>query len=286
LPSEHRGGPTELSQIIRVIDRSLQSEDVNSAAGAACGALESGLTHPRLFEARARWHWAHERPADALNDFQRAYEMSPREVPILIQIARCLNTLGRHRLALVAAGDALALDGNSSAAWYQKAFAHHALAEMDAAWAGYKTCAELNPDHADALARLAIMACAQGDSVKARDFAAQALTIDPFNAMARTARISADIADRRFEDAGRQLDAILADPAATPPMKAAAAAQIGDVHDALGHPDEAFAAYSDSGALWRSFYERRVPRPAPESPCEQLSRLAATLRRAPAGQWR
>lgn len=281
----HRSGDATNAQpqIYRDIDRAMRSNDIVRAIALARAALDAGHVHPVLLNLRAYWKKQQGQLEDALTDLAHARELAPGSAELLSETADCLNGLGLHRRALAAATEALRLNGNLAAAWYRKALALHMLGQFEAARGAYRETVRLNPLMADAHARLANMAVTQGDTQAARDHAARALAVEPGNAMALLARVACEVAEEHFEAAERQLGAILADASTPAPVRAAATAQAGDVCDAMGRTSEAFAAYRDSGMLWRAFYERRVRRPAPESPCEQLSRIAAKLKAMPAG---
>ncbi|MEI9994567.1 MAG: tetratricopeptide repeat protein [Rhizomicrobium sp.] len=147
-------------ELLAAIDRAEQGGDGAAAVALAQRAIESGYVHPRLFDLRGRWMRDRGRLREALDDLQRAHTLAPKTVSILVALAACLNDLGRHKQALLAAGDARAIDPACPGAWLQKGIAHRRLEQRDRARACFAEAVRLDPGMSDAKAQLAELGAA------------------------------------------------------------------------------------------------------------------------------
>lgn len=245
---------TGVNQWLAQIDRAMQTNNMQEAVRLAGNALNFGYRHPALFNLRALGKRLKNQNEEAFADLMQAHELNPRSPWTLGDLADCLNALGRPKKALAAADSALALDRRYSKAWFQKGLAHQALRQLDRAQAAYRTTVQLEPGHADAHARLAGIAADQNDAATARTHATRALATAPGHPMAVLAMITADISEGEFEAAEQRLVVFLARQDVPAPMRAMAIAQLGDLRDAQGKTEEAFAAYSDSRSVWAGFH--------------------------------
>ena len=269
-----------LNRWLAQIDQAMQKHDMASASRLAASALDLGYVHPALFNLRAQASRLDGRLEEALADLARAHDLNNRSAWTLADMADCLNALSRYPKALAAADAAIAADRKYSKAWFQKGLAHQALREIGRARTAYLMAVQLEPSLADAHARLANIAAEQADHVEARRFAMTALAAAPGHPMALLALIAADMGEDKLADAERRLVAFLARADLPAPMRAVAISQLGDLRDAQGKVDEAFAAYADSRAIWAGFH---VPQfESRELGCNQVLRLGAMLAGAPA----
>ncbi|HXC54632.1 MAG TPA: tetratricopeptide repeat protein [Rhizomicrobium sp.] len=284
MPSDTRSAPTgDLPQILRAVDRALRSGDVPLAGRLAQQALAGGLVHPLLFEARGRCRKQRGLLKDALDDLQRAHTLAPKSAAILCELAECLNGLGRHKMAILACGDALAIDEALPAAWFHKAIAHQLLNQPERACDCYLQTVRLKPDAAGAYARLANLSALQGRHAETRDFAERALALVPDDAVAVMALARADLAEDQFEDAERHLTWLVGN--AEPDLKAIALGCLGDLRDAQGKTREAFEAYRDAGATFRAAHAARAGQFGSETGCEQVRRVTRAFETLPPQSW-
>jgi tetratricopeptide (TPR) repeat protein len=230
--------------------------------------VQSGLRHKR-----------DNRLLLALADFDHALSAAPRHAALLCEIAECLNGLGRHRRALLASGEAIAIDGGLAMAWFHRAFAHQMLSQPDLAAAAYLEVIRRDPGVTAAHARLANLHALQGRYQDARGFAEHALAQDPANATALLALVRADMAQDRLDQAEARLFTLLSTD--DPDLKAMALSFLGDLRDAQDRAPEAFQAYRDAGLLLAQTQRARMQ--AQESGSAQLRRVIAAFH-APAGQ--
>ena len=278
--------PNEPSTILAQIDRATRENDLALAAQLAHRALEEGHLSPDLLRLRAQWRRQNGQLDGALEDLQQAHALLPNDPAILTAIAEVLNTLGRHRLAITAAGDALQVDGAHPTAWFQKAFAHQMVNEFDLARDAYLQAVRCKPDFGEAHARLANLSVLQGRTDEARQFADRALAYRPGDAGAMTALVRADLTDGRLDAAEGRLVAMLSDSRAPPTLRAGLLSLLGDLRDAQGCIDLAFDAYTEAGAIWRSIHEERFRRSGRETAIDQIVRVTSDINRLPPGTWR
>jgi len=276
---QHLRNPAQISSgvsaLLAQIDRAVQAGDMAEASRLAAQALDLGYRHPSLFNLRALAKRLANRNEEALADLMQAHDLNPRSAWTLADIAECHNALSRYREALAAADAAVAVDRGYSRAWFQKGLAHQALTDLGAARAAYLEAVALEPALGDAHARLASMAAEQGRFEESRRFGAAALAAAPGHPIAVLAMVMADIGEGLLEDAERRLAVFLARNDLSPPIRAIAIAQLGDLRDMQGKTEEAFAAYVDSRSIWAGFH---VPQwRSGELGRAQALRLGATL---------
>ena len=101
--------------------------DVQRAIGLARQALDSGLSHPVLFNLRAYEHEREGRFVEACADLESARKITPRDPLILNALGRCLTGAGRYYDSIAACGAALA---EPSFAWPLNSACHEQLGEL------------------------------------------------------------------------------------------------------------------------------------------------------------
>jgi tetratricopeptide (TPR) repeat protein len=265
-----------------LIDRAMRRSDFAQAIRLAEAALDAGQRHPVLFNLRAQSKKSAGRLEEALADLEQARAFDAKSAVLASEIAECLNGLGRYEEALAAAEEALAHDRKLGVAWYQKAMAHAAMIEFDAARKAFRECLRRDPDLADAHAQLASLEVEQGNYDAARRHGEEALRRNPKHPIALVASVSTALAGRRLAEAETILQTLLVDRALSPPLRAVAAIQLGDLRDLQGRPDKAFDAYRESRRTWSSFFGPVVARSAGETGYERALRVASFVERRPA----
>jgi tetratricopeptide (TPR) repeat protein len=260
----------------------MRSNNLSQAAQLARHALDQGHVHPLLFDLRGCWKKSNGLLKEALDDLQRAHALAPGSAKILCDLAECLNGLGRHKLAIMACGDALAIDDSLAAAWFHKAFAHQMLNQPDQARDCYRETIHRKPDMAAAHARLANIHALQGRNEEARAAAGRALALDACDVIAMTALARADIAQGRLADAERWVSRLI--DSDDPDLKSIALGFLGDLRDAQNRTREAFEAYRAAGAFCRAAHTRRAPF-GQESGSDQIRRVTRVLKVLPVQAW-
>ena len=168
--------------------------------------------------------------------------------------------------------------------YFGRALALEDLSELDMARAALEKAVALNPAHAEALARLALLAVQRGDAKAARDLAARALAIDPKDATAKIALAHAGLEQNELATAEIQVSALVRDQSLGPVNRAYAMSLAGDILDAQDRTPEAFSAYAASKAIQRDLYAPNMV--GLESVAARELRLADYFARADAARWR
>lgn len=268
----------DCSQIFAAIDDAAKN-DLARAAQLAQHILGLGHVDARLFQILGRWKKSDGHLHDALADLQQAHALAPGSAKILCELAECLNALGRFRLAIMAASDALAIDDTLAAAWFHRAFAHQLLGQPDRARDCYCEAIRRDPGMAAAHAQIANIHVLQGRYDEARAAAGQALAHHPGDAIAMTAIARADIAQRHLVDAERHVSWLVDQDDAE--IKAIALGLLGDLRDAQDRMAEAFEAYLSAGSLSHVAYARHAVF-SQERGSDQIRRMTRVLAGLPA----
>jgi tetratricopeptide (TPR) repeat protein len=247
--------PQSPPPIFLEIDRAMRLGKLSLAIALARQALNAGYANPVLYNLRAHGLRLDGRPEEALADMRQALSLEPNSAVVMAEIADCLNSLGRYKQALAAADDAIAVDRTMAKAWLHKGLALQHLSELNDARTAFLEATRLDPNMADAHARLAALANISGAHDEVRKYAAKAEAVHPGHPIATIALVATELAEGKFERAEPRLAALLRDPDAPPLMRANALSHLGDLRDAQGRTHEAFDAYCRSKALWRAAYE-------------------------------
>ena len=264
--------------VILSLEQAMAAGDIDRAARLAQQAIEAGQAHPLLFETRGLWKQQHGLLKDALADLQSAHALAPKSTRVLCALAETLNALGRPRMAILACGDALAIDPALAHAWLQKGLGHRQLNQPERAGDCFLRAVQHDPQMVPAYAQLANLAALQGQGDKARLFAGHALAIAPGDLLAVMALARADLADGRFESAQTHLEALLA-RTSDPGIRSFALAGLGDVCDFEGRHAEAFDYYEAEASAAAG--ERHITPFAEEPAREQIRRVTAILESLP-----
>lgn len=141
--------------IVDRIEQAIAAKDWDGAAQLARQAIDAGRVHPLFFESRGHWKGQCGLLKESLDDFRRAHALAPKSTRILCGLAAVLNALERPRLAILACGDALAIDPALAEAWFQKGRAHRRLGQLGRAGDCFMQAVRHDPDMAPAHAQLA-----------------------------------------------------------------------------------------------------------------------------------
>ncbi|MBI3676428.1 MAG: sulfotransferase [Proteobacteria bacterium] len=180
-----------------------------------------------------------------------------------------------HRLA---AGRALAHFNNACALVDRN--------ELSRAWTEFERVLELQPDHAEALVRVAGLAAQRGDASLARDFALRVLKSDPQNIAARIILAQADLEEEKFQAVLDGLSSLSSTDGLAAIHQAVAQGLVADALDGLGRTGEAFAAYIKSNETQRLFYRPQYEAPGVETALSRVQKRVAYFRDASAESWR
>jgi Tfp pilus assembly protein PilF len=215
---------------------------------------------------------------------ERAKAHSPRDVNVLNVIGLCHQKLGRPQEALAAFNAAIRISPTAVAPHYNKACLLEEMKQNTAARAELERVIALQPVHSDALARLASLTVQRGAMQKAREYAERALRLNPNQPIANLAVAVSDVEDRNYEAAQRRLFPLFRNPELSVLGQALAHGLVGDSFDGLGKPDDAFAAYSNSAAIFHGLY--RAIAESDETGWERVDRLAQFFGALGGEEWR
>jgi len=255
----------------------MRAGDLGRAIGLAHRAIDSGHVDPVLFSLRAHWRKENGRHLDALADLERARDLDPHSPEILSGIAECLNVLGHYRKALRSAEDALIRDQGFAAAWFQKALAHQMLNEFNDVLSALLETLRFEPNHVDALARLAELYMNQSKPEAARVYADRALALYPGHDIAHIVHIALDMKEKREDAADMRIQVLLSNPRTQPVTRANALSQLGDLRDKQQRTAEAFRSYREAKEAWIVAYGSQYLRPELEPVPQMLERLATAF---------
>ena len=274
---------TQPPQIYLDIDAAMRREDMPRAMDLARQALDSGLSHPVLFNLRAYWHEVAGRFADACADLEQARVLTPRDPLILNALGRCLTGAGRHYQAIAACEAALAENPNFAMAFYNKGCAHEQVGELAQAAVAYRNAIQIDPAIADALARLAGLQSRRREHAEARALADRALALNPKHALAEFAHIVSDLSERKFAEAERRARRVIDEPLTTDQARANARCFLGDALDGQSRFVEAFACYARANADLKTIFHDQFD--VRETGAKLSRRLEKEFRQIPQEQW-
>ena len=281
-PPPARDAQADSALLTRVLETARHGA-IDAATGLAETALAGGLEHALLFNLVAARREAEGRFDDALQLLERAHALSPQDIGVRQALGLLLHRLERYAEAL-GHFDALAAAqpafGPGQAA---RGLTLEALGDLRGAGAAYACALELQPDNLAALAGAASLESRLGSHTRARELAARVLAAAPGYPDAVMTLAAADLAQGAPEAAEAALGELAADPRATPQQQALADGLLGDVLDAQGRAEEAFAAYHQCNAQLISIYRDRFG--VGQSALAYARDLIEITRQAPSGAW-
>ena len=272
-----------LASTLSAVEAALWAADMPRAMQLSEEAVGAGVVHPTVLSLTAlkKMHAGDNQAALPL--LLRARELAPRHVDLLYALGECLSRLGRPREAVEAFDAAIAVTPDARL-HFGRALALEDLSELVGARAGFEQALALDPAHAEALARLALLAVQRGDAQHARDLAARSLAITPKGPTARIAAASAALEQKDLAEAEAHIVALMRDPDLGPVNRAFGHSLAGAILDAQGKTGEAFNAYTASKSALRAFYASTLG--AYENVRARERRLADYFRRADPSLWR
>lgn len=256
--NETTATPDDLAALLRSVDLAVRQSDISRAIELARLGLQQGIQHPLLLHLRAHGLSDEERYEEALQDLERARELSPAEPRIPNGIGECLVKAERYADAIDAFNAALRIWPEFPLAHHNRGFALESLGEHKSAEEAYRQASAHDPNYADPLARLGGLAAARNDWTAARALANRALAIDSRNAVAQFALAKADMASADFAEASARLQGVIDDPAKDVLERSNAMNLLGDALDGQNRIPEAFAAYQSANAQFREFFTPRL----------------------------
>lgn len=267
--------------LLGAIEQALAANDVPRAAELAETALARGRADPMILNLVA---WRREEAGDyagAHHILRQALALSPGDVLIRGAIGAVLRKEGRLEEALEILDQVVAVEPRHAAAWLERGYVLDALRLEDGARESYRRALALDPHLAPALGKLADSAAKVGDTASARAFAARALSIDPLEPAAIAALATIDIEAKDGAAAEAKLRALLL-PTLTGDDRTRTLTLLGDALDRQDRTAEAFAAYDEAQANFRTLYATLLS-PLPERPSHRrfIEAITEQVRDAP-----
>lgn len=259
--------------------------DLPRAIMLAEAALARGLEHPNVLTLVAFQYEEEGRYPEAMRLLDRAAGLDPTNVMVWNSVGLCLGKQGRHRAAVSAFEHALALNPGYPQAYNNLGMSLQYLGDFEGAREQFEIAVRLFPDYADPLAGLASLAVRNGDWPAAREFAARSLALQPFQPAAISAIAQDDLNAKRFEEAARDLRALVDHPDLDRFDRPAMHCLLGDALDGLDRPDEAFAEYLAGKAGFRAVHRDHYELSGIESQLELTERLITYFENASEQAW-
>jgi len=277
-----QSGTLDIAATLSAVEAALWAADLPKAMLLSDEAISRGAAHPTLL-GLAGLHRMHAGDnKGALPLLLKAREQTPLHADLLYALGECFSRLERPREAVEAFDVGLTV-APEARFHFARALALEDLRELDAARAAFEQTVKIDPAHAEALARLALLAVQRGDVAAAGDLAARALAINPRQATARIALAHAALEQKDMAAAERQVSALVQDPLLGPVNRAYALSLAGDILDAQDRIPEAFAAYASSKAVQRDAFAPQMA--GMESVSMREQRLVDYFRNADATYW-
>lgn len=282
-PKFHKGPQRPSNLGFRAaIEQALAVNDIQRAAELAEAALARGQADPMLLNLAA---WRREEAGDyagAHHILQQALALSPGDILIRSAIGAVLRKEGRPDEALPILDEVLAVAPHHAASWLERGYVLDDLRDGAGARESYRQALALDPHLAPALGKLADAAAKEGDADNARALAARALAVDGHEPAAIAALATIDIEAKDGAAAEAKLRALLR-PALRGDDRTRALTLLGDALDRQDRTAEAFAAYDQAQANFRSIYAPLLA-PTPERPSHRqfIEAITAQVRAAPA----
>jgi Tfp pilus assembly protein PilF len=249
----------------------------DQAIAQARAALADGLEHPLLLNLAALGLEREGRSTEAEALLRRAVQIAPGDLGCRNALGLCLLGLERAPEALEQFDAAIGFHPSVGHLHANRGNALRVLGAIAAAQASYERAVELDATQAMALAGLSSIACRRGAYGEARSWAQKALAFSPGLPEGVMSLAAAEYGERQLGRAEARLQESLDGKRLSGVERAYAEGLLGDVLDAEGRYEEAFAAYTNCNELLRRRFAGRFA-----SALEYAEALTAWLDRAAA----
>lgn len=279
-------GPADENAVVSEVDALVNASDIPRAVERARNALDRGVVHPLLLNLRAHWFREQGRYAEALNDLEQAVRIAPGDALIQYAYGQTFARIEKFVEAAEAFEKTVSLAPQFAPPHYNLGWARIQLGEIEAAEQSFRRGLQIDPDYALAWAQLAGIAATRGQFKEAHALADRALSIDPNLHCAMLEHATTALAERDLDSAEAWLTGrIMNDPSVSPRERARAKSKLGDLRDAQGRYDEAFAAYSESAAEEYAIYAPVFDRPGAETAYSYAVWLAEYFGKCQTADW-
>jgi Tfp pilus assembly protein PilF len=273
-----------IDDALRAVLSAVTAGDFAQAARIADVALSRGLTHPAMFNARAMWLERQGKNEEALDSYQRARALTPKDTTLLNAIGLCMTRLYRLDEAIEVFDEAIRIAPAYAPTYQRKGVALGMCGRPRDAEHCYRRAIQLQPDYSEALASLAAIVARRGDSKTAGNLAAKALKTDLHNATAHAALAMCELETGDYVAAEKRLVPLLDSPELAGHGRSVAVGLLADSLDGQGRVSEAFAAYEAANAELRALHAPRFA--ARKTAAEVVDALSDFLEATPATDWK
>lgn len=236
--------PARDARTVAEIEEVVKQGRLPRAVEMARAALDRGVIHPMLLNLRSYWHSQAGRTAEAHSDLSIAHRIAPNDIFVRNALGLLLIRMGKWQEAQPLLEETVRLAPAFAPGQYSLGWLYAFTGELAAARKCFEAAIAINPDFTDALGHLASLAARRGDWTTTDRMAQRALAIDPNQSVALTALAQAALGQGQL-DAAEMLVGRLGDVSHLPPLEASLALTVkGDLRDAQGRGEEAFAIYA------------------------------------------
>jgi tetratricopeptide (TPR) repeat protein len=262
------------ASIYESINDRLAADDIDGAIDLAEVAITLGQVQPLALNLCA---FRLEKNGDfqgALKLLDQALQLDPNDVTVLNAIGHVWLKQAMPLNALRAFAAALEREAGYAPAHHGAGLALWGLGDLAESRAAQRRAAELDAHYPDPRGALALLALHEKDQVSAREYALQALALDPAEPSAFLTLATLDEQAGQHEAVAERVAHELAQANVAPLQRAPLYRLYGDALDALGRFDEAFAAYSDGNAIQRRMFAPQHSGPDVETATGLCRRIA------------
>jgi len=236
--------PQELQErALAEVSAAVAASDMRRAFVLATTALDRGMRHPYLYNARGLWLQQTSRYEEALDEFRRALSTMPGNATLLNAMGLCYLKLDRNREAVQAFRQAVAAGPDLALTHYRLGLALAQAGDHDGAQEAHGRAIELDANLAEAHASLASILARKGQPERARVLAERALALKPQDGTARVALALIEMGAKNFSGAEALLRALAEDGSLTSQQRASVLGLLGDALDGQKRYGEAFETY-------------------------------------------
>ena len=267
------------------VDATLRRHGYHAAAQLALTAVAEGVEHPAVLNLAGLARYDEGRFEEAVQLLKRARALAPRDPNVLNSLGMSLAALGRTKAALQAYDSALRSDPRMAAVHFNRGVLLETINDVRGARSAYEEAAALDLNYAEPRAALAWLNAQAGDATAAREHGERSLELSGSSVLARMALASACLQQGNSARAAEYLARLRQDPALTPTNRSIVLGLTGDLLDAEGNPDEAFAAYQASNHVLKDVFAGEFDAPGTETPLRHAQRLTAWFEKADPEPW-
>jgi tetratricopeptide (TPR) repeat protein len=274
-----------LTARLAAIEEAVRGADRIAAINKAVDALKQGVRHPLVWGLVAEGLELQGRKAEALRLLQLSADAAPDVAQTWFRLGRILFSLDHRVEARDALDRGLTITPGDYGALIDAGTVCLRLAELVAAAGHFRRAAEVDPEAAEPLSALAVVAALEGDMSAARTFATRALAISPRLVSAQIAIARADAAEGAPGLAEQRLTALMERQDLTDAQRVDIFDLRAECRDALDRCADAFDDYASRNATMLQMETPKFAVAGRETQGERARRIAEWLETTPSNAW-